>query len=173
MLFTPMTRSAMTLAYQAHHGQSDKSGVPYIFHPARVAAGFTSEAEACVAWLHDVIEDTVYTVDDIRLAGFGAVICDALQLLTHDKRVPYMEYVKAIAENPIARAVKLADLRDNMDLSRLPAVDRDAERRAEKYRAAYAYLAARGACAEAAAAAHQPVSSKCMGTGCASSLNTR
>ena len=144
MLFTPMTRKAMTLAYQAHHGQTDKADVPYIFHPARVAAEFTNEAEACVAWLHDVIEDTGLTVEDVRVAGFGAAICEALQCMTHDKRVPYMEYVKGVAENPIARAVKLADLRDNMDLSRLPAVDPEAERRLEKYRAAYAYLSAYG-----------------------------
>ena len=140
MLFTPMTRKAMALAYEAHHGQTDRSGVPYIFHPARVAAEFAGEVEACVAWLHDVIEDTSYTIEDICLAGFGAVICDALQTMTHDKRVPYMEYVKGIAKNPIARAVKLADLRDNMDVSRLIEVDEKAKQRLEKYRAAYAYL---------------------------------
>ena len=140
MLFTPMTRKAMTLAYNAHHGQTDKSGVPYIFHPARVAAEFTSEAEACVAWLHDVVEDTDYTIVDIRLAGFGAAICEALQMLTHKKHIPYMEYVKDVARNPIARAVKLADLQDNMDTSRLLVVDQSAEKRIEKYRAAVAYL---------------------------------
>jgi (p)ppGpp synthase/HD superfamily hydrolase len=140
MLFTPMTRKAMTLAYNAHHGQTDKSGVPYIFHPARVAAEFTSEAEACVAWLHDVVEDTDYTIEDIRLAGFGAAICEALQMLTHKKHIPYMEYVKDVARNPIARAVKLADLQDNMDTSRLLVVDQSAEKRIEKYRAAVAYL---------------------------------
>ena len=140
MLFTPMTRKAMTLAYNAHHGQTDRSGVPYIFHPARVAAGFTNEAEACVAWLHDVVEDTEQTIGDIRLAGFGAAICNALQLLTHDKSVPYEDYVKAIARNPIAKAVKLADLQDNMDTSRLLTLDEKAERRLKKYRAAYAYL---------------------------------
>lgn len=144
MLFTPMTRRAMSLAYDAHHGQTDRAGVPYILHPARVAAGFTSEAEACAAWLHDVIEDTCVTLEDIRLAGFGAAICDALQLMTHDKSVPYMDYVGRIAENPIARAVKLADLRDNMDLSRLPGIDAAAEARLEKYRAAYDFLSSVG-----------------------------
>ena len=140
MLFTPMTKKAMTLAYEAHHGQTDRAGVPYVFHPARVAAGFESEPEACVAWLHDVIEDTPYTLEDVRLAGFGRAICDALRLLTHDKAIPYMDYVREIAKNPIARAVKLADLRDNMDLSRLDAVDASAEKRLEKYKAAYRLL---------------------------------
>ena len=137
MLFTPMTRKAMTLAYEAHHGQTDRSGVPYIFHPARVAENFTNEAVACTAWLHDVVEDTDLTIQDIRLAGFGTVICDALRLLTHDKSVPYMDYVRAIAENPIAKAVKMADLQDNMDTSRLPEVDEAALKRLEKYREAY------------------------------------
>ena len=130
----------MSLAYDAHHGQKDKADIPYILHPARVAADFTNEAEACVAWLHDVVEDSGVTLEDIRLAGFGAAICDALQRMTHDKSIPYMDYVRRIAENPIARAVKLADLRDNMDLSRLPEVDAAAEARLEKYRAAYALL---------------------------------
>ncbi len=140
MIYTPMTRKAMALAYEAHHGQTDKSGVPYIFHPARVAACFTNEAVVCVAWLHDVLEDSDFTIDDLRLAGFGAVICDALLLLTHDKQVPYMDYIAAIERNPIAKAVKMADLRDNMDINRLPAVDGNTQTRLETYRAAYAYL---------------------------------
>lgn len=143
MLFTPMTRKAMTMAYEAHHGQKDRSGVPYVFHPARVAGRFTNEAEACVAWLHDVAEDTTVTIEDIRLAGFGAAVCDALQLLTHDKAVPYMDYVREIAKNPIARAVKLADLEDNMDLERLAVVDEAAEKRLEKYQAAHRLLSGR------------------------------
>ena len=119
MLLTPMTRKAMTIAYAAHHGHTDRYGVPYIFHTARVAAGCTSEAKACVAWLQDVTEDGSVTLEDIRLAGFGGYICDALALLTRDEGVPYAEWLAAIAANPIARAVKLADLRDEMDISRL------------------------------------------------------
>jgi len=93
-----------------------------------------------VAWLHDVVEDTDMTLEDIRLAGFGIVICNALRLLTHDKSVPYMDYVRKIAENPIARAVKIADLQDNMNISRLPEVDDAARRRLAKYLEAYSYL---------------------------------
>ena len=144
MLFTPMTRKAMKLAYSAHHGQTDKSGVPYIFHPARVASGFTSEAEACVAWLHDVVEDTDYTIDDIRSEGFSSAICKALQTMTHDKSIPYMDYVQEIAKNPISRAVKLADLKDNMDISRLEEIDETVKQRLAKYHEAYTYLSGIG-----------------------------
>ena len=140
MLFTEMTKKAMILAYNAHHGQTDKSGVPYIFHPDRVASGFTGEAEICVAWLHDVVEDSDYTLEGLRLAGFSDEICDAVSAMTHDKSVPYEDYVKELARNPVARAVKLADLRDNMDTGRLAELDEKAERRLERYRAAYAYL---------------------------------
>ena len=119
MLLTPMTRKAMTIAYAAHHGHTDRYGVPYIFHTARVAAGFTNEAKACVAWLQDVVEDGQVTLDDIRLAGFGGYICDALERLNLDESIPYAERLRAIAAHPIARAVKLADLRDEMDISRL------------------------------------------------------
>ena len=140
MLFTEMTKKAMTIAYNAHHGQTDKSGVPYIFHPARVASGLTGESEICAAWLHDVVEDTDLTIEDLRLAGFSDEICGAVSALTHDKSVPYEDYVKEIAKDPVAKAVKLADLRDNMDLSRLPVPDEKAESRIRKYRAAYSYL---------------------------------
>ena len=114
MLLTPMTRKAMTIAYAAHHGHTDRYGVPYIFHTARVAAGFTNEAKACAAWLQDVLEEGGVTLEEIRLAGFGGYICDALERLNLDESIPYAERLRAIA-----RAVKLADLRDEMDISRL------------------------------------------------------
>ena len=141
MLFTPMTCKAMDIAYNAHQGQKDKSGIPYIYHPSRVAEGFTNEAEACVAWLHDVVEDSDVTIDDLRVEGFGEVVCAAVMVLTHKKNVPYKDYIKAISKNPIAKAVKLADLRDNMDTTRvLGEIDEDFERRMEKYHRAYRYL---------------------------------
>lgn len=143
MLYTPMTEKAMKLAYRAHHGQTDKAGLPYIFHPARVASGFTDEAGACAAWLHDVAEDTPVTLEEIRRMGFPAATCEALALLTHDDAVPYMDYVKRLAANDVARAVKLADLRDNMDVTRLPVWDEAARERVEKYRRAYRYLSGR------------------------------
>lgn len=119
MLLTPMTRKAMTIAYAAHRGHTDRYGVPYIFRTARVASGFTNEAKACAAWLQDVLEEGGVTLEEIRLAGFGGYICDALERLNLDESVPYAERLRAIAAHPIARAVKLADLRDEMDVARL------------------------------------------------------
>lgn len=141
MLFTPMTCKAMEIAYNAHQGQKDKSGMPYIYHPARVAEGFTNEAEACVAWLHDVVEDSGTTIDDLRLEGFGEVVCTAVKVLTHKKNTPYKDYIQAISRNQIAKAVKMADLRDNMDTTRvLGEFDEGFERRMAKYHRAYRYL---------------------------------
>ena len=98
------------------------------------------EETTIVALLHDVIEDTDYTYDDLRKLGFNKQIISALELMTHDDNVPYMEYVAAIKTNPIARAVKIADLRHNSDLSRIDVVTpRDMER-AEKYKKAIELL---------------------------------
>lgn len=87
----------MAFAYKAHDGQMDDDGIPYIFHPARVASGFTDETGACAAWLHDVVEDASYTLEDIRSAGFSDEICTVVALLTHEKDTPYMEYVEKLA----------------------------------------------------------------------------
>ncbi len=133
MLYTPMTRKAMTLACEAHHGRKDRSGVPCIFHPARVAAGFTNEAEACVAWLRDAMEDARLTIAGLRVAGFGAAVCDALQPPTRGRAVPYMDCSRRIASDPIAGAVRLADLRDNMDVSRLDVIRDGDKARLEKH----------------------------------------
>lgn len=89
---------------------------------------------------HDVIEDTAYTIDDLRKMGFSEEVLDALDLMTHDKNVPYMEYVAKISENEIARTVKLADLRHNSDLTRLDEIDDKARNRIEKYKAAIRLL---------------------------------
>ncbi len=140
MIYTKMTNRAMELAYRAHHGQFDKNGVPYVFHPFHLAEQMDTEETVTAALLHDVVEDTDYTLEDLRAMGFPDPVLEALSLLTHDPSVPYMEYVKRLKNNPIARAVKLADLTHNSDLSRLPAVtERDLER-VEKYRRAKALL---------------------------------
>ncbi len=140
MIYTPLTKKAMKIAYAAHHGQTDKTGVPYIFHPMHLAEQMEDEAAACAALLHDVVEDTDLTFADLRAEGIPEEVLEALQLLTHDPAVPYMEYVEAIRPNPIARAVKLADLRHNSDLTRLDTVDEKAMQRNEKYRKAIALL---------------------------------
>jgi len=98
------------------------------------------ELTAVTALLHDVVEDSDYTLDNLREMGFPERVLEAIALLTHDDSVPYMEYVARIKENPIARAVKLADLRHNSDLSRLDHVDAQAAKRVEKYHCAIQLL---------------------------------
>ena len=136
MIYTNLTRKAMQLAYKAHDGQFDKSGVPYIFHPLHVAEQMTDEASVCVALLHDVVEDTDLTIDTLRKEGFSENILEAISLLTHDKTIPYMDYIKAIKTNPLATKVKLVDLEHNSDLSRVKCVDEKARNRIEKYKKA-------------------------------------
>lgn len=131
---------ARAIATKAHDGQTDKAGRPYIEHPAAVAAGVSGDVAQAVAWLHDVVEDTPLTFADLEAAGVQPEVIAPLRLLTHDKSVPYMEYVAAIKANPIAREVKLADLRHNSDLSRLPQVTEKDRERAAKYRRAIELL---------------------------------
>ena len=140
MLYTPMTKKAMQLCYRAHRDQVDKSGIPYVFHPIHLAEQMTDEDTTVVALLHDVVEDTHYTLEDLAVMGFSRQVLDAIGLMTHADGVPYMDYVAKIKENPIARAVKLADLRHNSDLTRLDTVDDKAKARAQKYAQAIALL---------------------------------
>ena len=141
MLYTPLTELAMRIAYDAHHGQVDRAGLPYVFHPYHLAEQMDDEDSICVALLHDVVEDTDTTLDDLRDMGFPAQVVDALALLTHDPAVPYMDYVATIKTNPLAAKVKLADLTHNSDLTRLPGEPgpKDLARR-EKYLAAMELL---------------------------------
>ncbi len=140
MIYTAKTKKALTLCFDAHKEQKDKSGLPYVFHPFHLAEQMETEATTIVALLHDVMEDTDITRDELKEAGFSDEVLDALVLLTHDKDVDYMDYVAKIKENPIAKAVKLADLRHNSDLSRLDVVDEKALKRRENYLEAIALL---------------------------------
>ena len=133
MIYTPLTKKAMLIAYEAHKGQFDKSGVPYIYHPIHLAEQMDDEESTCAALLHDVVEDTDMTFDDLSREGFPSSVIDALKLLTHGDDIPYMDYVRAVKPNPIARKVKLADLKHNSDLSRIEKPDEYALRRNEKY----------------------------------------
>lgn len=133
MLYTKLTKKAMKIAYQAHQGQTDKTGLPYIYHPIHLAEQMQDEATTCVALLHDVIEDTDITIEQLGQEGFPQEVLEAVQLMTHAPEVPYMDYVREIKKNPIASAVKLADLRHNSDMSRLDVVDDKAVTRVEKY----------------------------------------
>ena len=140
MLYTPKTKMALKLCFAAHKDQQDKSGMPYVFHPFHLAEQMQTEETTIVALLHDVVEDTDYTLEDLAAMGFDPVVIEALTLLTHDENVHYMEYVRTIKDNPVAKAVKLADLQHNSDLSRLDSVDEKALARREKYLKALALL---------------------------------
>ena len=133
MIYTNMTKKALKLCFDVHKEQVDKSGLPYVFHPFHLAEQMETEDTTIVALLHDVVEDSDLTLDDLRQMGFGVAVIAALALLTHDPAVEYMDYVRAIKDNPIARAVKLADLRHNSDLTRLDTLDEKALARREKY----------------------------------------
>ena len=140
MLYTPLTKRAMLIAYEAHQGQRDKSGIPYIYHPMHLAEQMTDEWTTCAALLHDVVEDTYWTFEALEAEDFPRQVVDALRLLTHNDDEPYLDYVTRIRENPIAAAVKRADLCHNSDLSRLEQVDGRALERVEKYRKALELL---------------------------------
>lgn len=132
MIYTKMTKAALKLCFEAHKDQLDKSGMPYVFHPFHLAEQMKDEATTAVALLHDVVEDTDYTLEDLRAMGFTDEVVAAVALMTHADGVPYMDYVAEIKKNPIARAVKLADLRHNSDTSRLDVVtERDIAREAK------------------------------------------
>ena len=140
MIYTENTNKALRLAYEAHAGQFDKSGVPYVFHPLHLAEQMDDEDSIVAALLHDVVEDTAYSLADLRAMGFPEKALEAVALLTHDPAEPYLSYVARVKENPVARRVKLADLRHNSDLSRIGKVtERDLER-VEKYAAAIRLL---------------------------------
>ncbi len=140
MIYTELTKKALKLCFEAHKNQVDKTGLPYVFHPFHLAEQMTDEISTVCALLHDVIEDTEYSFDDIREMGFPQEVIDVLILLTHDDDVPYMEYVKKIKANLVAKQVKLSDLKHNSDLTRLDTVDEHALKRTEKYKTAIKLL---------------------------------
>lgn len=139
MIYTKNTRKAMKVAYNAHNGQMDKSGVPYIFHPIHLAEQMNTEVECIVALLHDVVEDTDITFENLE-KEFPIEVIQCLKLLTHDKSVDYIEYVKKIKDNSIARKVKLADLKHNSDRTRLISTTERDEERYKKYKKAIEIL---------------------------------
>ena len=135
MIYTKLTVKAMNIAYQAHHGQTDKSGCPYVFHPFHLAEQMQDEYTVCAALLHDVVEDTDMTIEQLA-EEFPEPIITAIKLLTHEDGVDYFEYVQGLKENDIAKAVKLADLEHNSDRERCKFVDEPQERtesRMKKY----------------------------------------
>lgn len=135
MIYTPMTRKAMRVAYEAHKGQMDESGVPYIFHPYHVAEQMTDEISVCVAVLHDVLEDTDVTSEKLE-AQFPEEVMEPLRLLRHEHGEDYMVYINRIKCNPVAVQVKLADIAHNSDETRVYGTGVTQER-LEHWRAKY------------------------------------
>lgn len=142
IITTNILKKAIQIATTAHAGQTDKGGNPYISHPMRLMENVESVEEKIVAVLHDVVEDTEVTFADLEKEGVPQVCIDALKLLTHEKDVPYMDYVKSISSNEIATSVKIADLKDNSDLSRLESITDKDIARVEKYTKALSILQA-------------------------------
>ena len=119
MIYTNLTKKALKICFNAHINQVDKTGLPYAFHPFHLAEQMNTEDAVCVALLHDTVEDTDITFEDLINEGFNDNIISALKLLTHNDDTPYMDYIYKIKANPLARKVKLADLYHNSDLTRL------------------------------------------------------
>ena len=142
MIYTTLTKKALRLCFDAHKEQTDKTGMPYVFHPFHLAEQMKDEISTVCALLHDVVEDTDYTLEDLSKMGYPSEVIDVLKLLTHDPEVTYFDYVKAISVNHIAKQVKLADLAHNSDLSRLEEgeIDEWATARTEKYKKAIEIL---------------------------------
>ena len=125
---------AITIAAEAHAGQVDKAGAPYVLHPLRMMLRMSSIDERIVAVLHDVCEDCPgWTFDRLRREGFSERIIDALQSVTKRDGETYEDFVRRAAASPIGRRVKLADLIDNSDLSRIAAPSERDFQRIEKY----------------------------------------
>lgn len=140
MIYTDLTKTALALSFELHKDQFDKSGLPYIFHPFHLAEQMSDEYSVCVALLHDVIEDTDTTIMDLRTYGFPDQVLDAIVVLTRSCDTDYFDYITKVKKNPLARAVKLEDLKHNMDMTRLKYPTQKDFRRLEKYKKAYAVL---------------------------------
>lgn len=140
MIYTALTKKAMKVCFEAHKDQLDKTGLPYVFHPFHLAEQMDDEISTICALLHDVVEDTDTTLEDLGEMGFPKEALEALALLTHAPEVPYMDYVREISRNPIATKVKIADLKHNSDVTRLDFVDEWALKRNQKYNEALRIL---------------------------------
>jgi (p)ppGpp synthase/HD superfamily hydrolase len=131
---------AIAIAVEAHRGQKDRYGAPYILHPLRVMQRMATVREQIVAVLHDVVEDTDWTFEQLAKEGFAPNTIEALQALTKKEGEAYPDLVKRSAANLLAKKVKLADLQDNMDVRRMNQVSEKDVERLEKYVKAWRFL---------------------------------
>jgi len=135
-----LLEKAIAIAVEAHRGQKDRYNSPYILHPLRVMARLDTATEKIVGILHDVVEDTDWTFDQLNREGFPANVLSALDCVTNKEGEDYEAFVKRSAHDPVARRVKLADLEDNMDLRRMPQVTDQDIPRLQKYVKAWRFL---------------------------------
>lgn len=133
-------KTALKIAKDAHRRQLDKGGESYIFHPIRVALQLETEEEKIVALLHDVVEDSEYSIMILKEYMFSDSVIEALTLLTKNKGMEYQTYIENIKKNALATKVKIADLTDNLDTTRLPAITIQDSKRIKKYHRAYDFL---------------------------------
>lgn len=139
MIYTTLTRKAMIIAYNAHMNQFDKAGVPYIYHFIHLAEQTDTEIECVVALLHDVVEDTNVTFEELE-KEFPPEVIRILKLLTHNKKIDYMTYIEKIKNDPVAKKIKIFDIMHNSDLTRLNEVTPKDSSRIEKYQEALKIL---------------------------------
>lgn len=139
MIYTAQTKKAIRIMFEKHKNQVDKANIPYIYHPWHVAESMTDEKRTICAILHDVLEDTETTISELRKEGFDEDVLEALELLNH-KGGDYFEYIKKLSTNEIARDVKIADLKHNMDLTRLEKITKRDILRVEKYKRCLEFL---------------------------------
>ena len=135
-----MLELALSIAMEAHRGQFDKAGIDYIEHPIYVASQVDTEEEKAVALLHDVIEDSPVSAEGLLQAGLPETVVTAVQVLTKKKEQDYQTYLETVKKNPLARLVKLSDLKHNSDLSRLSSITEKDRERLKKYKKAIDFL---------------------------------
>jgi (p)ppGpp synthase/HD superfamily hydrolase len=135
-----LLEKALEIALRAHAGQKQKDGSPYILHPLRVMARVATDEERMAAILHDVIEDSDTTLEDLRQAGFPENVLKTVELLTHESGVSYEDYVERLKPDAMARRIKLADIEDNSDIRRLSGIEEKDLERLRKYHRAWQIL---------------------------------
>ncbi len=138
-MYSQDVETAKKWAEKRHQGQVDKSGAPYIGHPARVAGRLKTPEEQVVGWLHDTVEDTGLTLEEIE-ARFGADTAAAVDALSRRPQEEWDDYLLRVKANPVARQVKISDLIDNSNLSRLGQITLKDVQRQAKYNRALQFL---------------------------------
>ena|SRR5215210_3982490 len=144
MTRTATLEDAVSIAALAHRGQKDKAGAPYLLHPLRLMLRMNSEAAMMAAVLHDVVEDTAWTIEQLREQGFPGEVLEAVECLTRRGGEGYEEFIGRVQKNQVAREVKVADLEDNMNIRRIGQISAKDLERLERYHRAWCVLTKAG-----------------------------